>query len=152
MPTSTVPALWQALYELVDGLGLTISRNETYELPVSFGAPMTDDGSFIAIGYTDAGQAVNGDLEWAGLGTRSQDENYALSGLIYMTSGDTDLSTRITEAYAALDAISEALASDYTLGGTCRVAQIAHQFATPIQAKDGSAVQLEFTVAVNAQI
>lgn len=152
MPTSTVPAVWSALHALVDGLTLTITRNATHELPVSFGAPMNEDASFIAVGYSGEGDPVDGTTEWASIGRLAQEESYSIDCTIFVNSGDTDLSTRVTEAYGYLAAITTGLAADYTLGGRCRVAQVARHSLSPVQDADGSAVTLTFTVAVAARI
>lgn len=150
MPTSSVPDVWTALHELVDGLNLTFTRGgTTHTPPVSFGPPLDEDSSFVAVGYGD-GPAVNGDVEWAGLGTRSQTEDFSIDGTIFATSGDDDLGIRVTEVYGLLAAITEALATDYTLGGTCEVAMVRRHACTPVQDNSGSAATLSFVVAVTA--
>lgn len=143
MPTSTVPAVWLALHAAVDAATAT---------PVHLGPPVTDDGNMVCIGYADGGDAVTNDIEWAALGAQSQEERYGIACLIWTASGDTDMSSRITDAYALLDVVAGVLDADYTIGGNCRIALIGDQAALPEQDANGSALRLRFTVGVAARI
>lgn len=144
MPTSTVPVVWAALHAAVDAATATT---------VHYGPPMTESGNFIAIGYTDGGgESVNADNEWAALGQQHQEERWTLNCLAWVASGDTDMSTRVAEAYALLNVVAGVLDADYELGGTCRTAYIAEHSCAPEQDNAGSAVRLRFTVNVAARI
>lgn len=143
MPTSTVPAVWIALHAAVDAATAS---------PVHFGPPTTDDGNLIAIGYADETEAVTDDLEWAALGTQAQEERYGIACIAWASSGDTDMSTRVAEAYALMNVVAGVLEADYTIGGRCRIAVIGEQACLPIQDAKGSAVRLRFTVGVAARI
>lgn len=143
MPTSTVPAVWLALHAAVDAATST---------PVHLGPPMIDDGAMICIGYADGGDAVTNDIEWASLGAQSQEERYGIACQVWTASGDTDMATRITDAYALLDVVAGVLESDYTIGSRCRIALIGDQAAVPTQDAKGSALRLRFTVGVAARI
>lgn len=143
MPTSTVPAVWSALHALLD---------TALDVPVHYGPPMTESGDFVCVGYADGGPAVTADNEWAALGQQKHEERYSLACLVWCASGDTDMSTRVTTAYALLEDASAALAADYTLGLTCRIAHVAEHSLTPEQDASGSSVRLAFTVKVAARI
>lgn len=143
MPTSTVPAVWAALFTRIDGATSTTTH---------YGPPMTEFGDFICVGYADDGPAVDASSEWAALGQQKHEERYGLACLIRTASGDVDLSTRVTAAYALLATITTAIASEYTLGGTCRIAHVADHTLVPLQDNGGSEAILRFTVAVAARI
>lgn len=144
MPTSAVPAVWGALHSLVDAATTTT---------VHFGPPMTESGNFLAIGYSDGGgEAVTSDTEWAALGQQKQEERFGIRCLAWVSSGDTDMQTRVTEVYALLDVVTGVLDADYTLNGTCRVAFVAEHSCLPEQDSSGSALRLPFTVNVAKRI
>lgn len=144
MPTSCVPAVWTALHAAVDAATATT---------VHFGPPMTESGDFLAIGYAEAGnEAVTADTEWAQLGAQKQEERFGLRCLAWVSSGDTDMVTRVASAYALMDVVATYLAANPTAGGTCRIAYIAEHAAFPEQDASGSALRLPFTVNVAKRI
>jgi hypothetical protein len=143
MPTSTVPAVWTGLHALFTA---------ALDVPVHYGPPMTETGDFLCVGYDDGGPAVTADNEWAALGQQRQEERWSLTCLIWCASGDTDMTSRVTAAYALLSTCSEALAADYTVGNLCRIAHVADHSLTPEQDASGSSVRLSFTVNVAARI
>lgn len=113
---------------------------------------MSEFGDFACVGYDGDGPAVSTQNEWAALGQQKQEERYTVTCLIRTASGDVDLITRITAAYALLATFTEALAADYTVGGRCRIAHVADHNLTPEQDNAGSEALLRFTVNVAARI
>lgn len=143
MPTSTVPAVWSALHALL---------SSALEVPVHYGPPMTDDGTFVCVGYADDADAVSADNEWAELGRQKHEERYTLACLAWAASGDVDMASRVATVYGLLNDASDAIAADYTLGGTCRIAHVVSHSLTPAQDASGSAARLRFDIAIAVRI
>jgi hypothetical protein len=111
-------------------------------------------GSYIAIGYDPASDtAVEFDREWAGLGAQRADEDFDILCTLVNRSGDEVISARRAGAFALLDTLTAAIATDYTLGGAVREAAVLGSGSlTQAETQKGDAAGLRFRVNCKTRI
>ena len=144
--TSTVPAALAAL--------VALCRSGLSETDVYDGPPVGGDyPDWVGIGY-DPGtsEVVTVTTDWSQLGAQRHEERYDIACTLGSNSGDLSMTDRRVRAYALLDAVAAALASDYTLGGAVRVAHISGHSLLQELDEQGLTAGIRFTVTAAARI
>ena len=125
-----------------DGLPITEDRMNDLVMIGSTGSPDDTRSGTISQEYNDL----------AGINS-TREERVEISCCVISQTGDVDVSTTRTRAFAILGYISDAVRANYTLGvsGVMRVEMsdvevFVEQFA------DGTSVRLPFTISVNSLI
>lgn len=146
--SSTVPAAISALITILDNaLGSDVQvhdgKPETAETP-----------DWVAVAYDPTSEtAVEFDREWASIGAQRLEEHYDVLCTLRSGSGDEEIIDRRARAFALLDAVTAAIAEDYSLGGVVRVAAVLGPGSLDqSENRSGAAAGIRFRVKVEARI
>lgn len=147
MPTSTVPAVMDALYD-----ALVARQSGTpgglNGVRVNYGPALPDPGreSVNILG-------VEGEQAWAGLGKLAKDEVYTISVLVIVIREGQQTKDAVERAYAIAAQLEDVVGDDVTLGNTCRVAAVDSPFDLEVGASDTTrSALLTIGVRVEARI
>jgi hypothetical protein len=146
--TATWPALVDRLVTVIVP-ALMASTDGWADGQVYDGPPVTQDApqSFVTVGFV-LGEDNAGSYEQLYQPGGLREENGSVLSEIVCTSGDTDLKTVRTRAFALADAWSAAVSSDGTLGGVVQSSSIAVD-VQPINA-GGATQRLTVTLSYTA--
>jgi len=147
VPTSTVPAVMDALYD-----ALVARQSGTpgglNGVRVNYGPALPDPGreSVNILG-------VEGEQAWAGLGKLAKDEVYTISVLVIVIREGQQTKDAVERAYAIAAQLEDVVGDDVTLGNTCRVAAVDSPFDLEVGASDTTrSALLTIGVRVEARI
>lgn len=143
---STVPAAIDAVVALCRG---AVTGADVYDGPPSGG----DHLDWIGVGYDPTGgESASATTEWAALGAQRHEENFDITCTAGSSSGDDAVPARRVRCYALLDAVAAALAVDYSLGGSVRVAHITSHSLFQERDEQGLTVGVRFVINCQARI
>lgn len=143
MATSTIPAA-------IDGLIAVLSASSSLSgIKIFDGQPTIDTPKdFVAVAFTDEGQAVSGRQEPAGLGNLRRSETYEITCMVSAWNGSTVTKKVRDRAFALFAAVETAIRAGGTLNGSVTFADIAQIGVAQYQTEQGAVVDITFTVAV----
>lgn len=147
-PTSRVPYVLDALVALYSA---TVPAVTIFDGPP---LQIEDTAAGLFVGCTDSSEQVDAHQDWAELGHYSRNEVITVPHLLFLRTGDNDLSATRLALYAYMAAIESALVADVTLGladGVIR-ARIASGPLTQTRTGDGLVLKVEFVVEVQARL
>lgn len=106
----------------------------------------------VLVGWDDVNDIPSVQLDFgnADAARSRQMERYAVTGVVIVASGSTNLEPFITRAFQILDQLGGALVADKTLGGAVMDAQLANASLDLSQVATGAVVRIPYTVAVQA--
>lgn len=147
MPTSTVPAVMDALYD-----ALVARQSGTpgglNGVRVNYGPALPDPGRE-SVNILN----VEGEQAWAGLGKLAKDEVYTVTVLVIVIREGQQTKSAVERAYTIAAQVEDVLGDDPTLGGTCRVAALDNPFDLEVGASDATrSALLTLGVRVEARI
>lgn len=102
----------------------------------------------VAVGISTVDVSVESNLTDAGLGSRR--DGIDVPCMVRVWSGDAALPPLRDRAFALLAAVEAVLAADRTVGGTVTRARVMSLVYNPIRGPEGTAVELEFPIRVDA--
>jgi hypothetical protein len=146
--SSTIPAAISALVTVIDtALGPSVQVHDGK--PVSAETP-----DWVAVAYDPTAEtAVEFDREWAQIGAQRLEEHYSILCTLRSGSGDERLVDRRAAAFTLLDAVTAAIAADYSLGGVVRTAAVLGSGQLDqAENRSGAAAGIRFRVQVEARI
>lgn len=112
-------------------------------------------GDFIAVGHdgTEDGEVAvtNVTQEYVQLGNLKQFEDGTVDCWLSTWDGGSSLSDRRTRVASLISAVDSAIRADVTLGGACLYSSLASHQMTYIQANNGVAISVVFTVSYRAR-
>jgi hypothetical protein len=156
MAHTTVPAAIDYLVAQIAALPECASPVRVFD-----GYPDTETQTYVIIG--GRGQAVTADSSetWASLGRQAKYETYRVFGEIYSADGGTAQKPSRDRVYTILNAISDMLRADYTLGGLvgrgagpapAELAQVGLEQTSEETAASGRDALLSFYIDIHTRI
>lgn len=146
--TSAIPAAITSLVAIIDAatadtVGVHDGKPETAETP-----------DWIAVGYDPSSEtAVDFTRDWAAIGAQRQEEDFDILCSLRSGSGDEVMSLRRARAFALLDTVSAAVATNPTLGGSVRVAAVFGSGSlSQAETGTGASAGIRFRVACEVRI
>ncbi len=146
MAASTVPAFKQALVAALQAATWPVSNPQ-----VSYGPPRNETREDVIVG--DTAQEGGAERQWAALGNRSIDEEYALNLWVIVTNPGDTCKAATDRAFALYDVVQSVLRTTPGLGVTgITASSLAQAEHTESLTDEGFVCTIESAVRVTARI
>jgi hypothetical protein len=143
--SSAIPGALSALVAALQPIGVQV-----------FDGPplLSEPRDYICVGFDPNGdEAVDFDRDWSQLGARRQEERFDVLCSLATWSGDEDMTARRARAFDLFDAVCAAVAADFTLANTVRIASVLGTGSlVQVQDEFGASAGLRFRVTCQARI